>query len=194
MSEPEADIEALTKMLKSDSSMERMKARQVAREKMEQLENEMEQVRVAGMASSKRYATFSSTVMVPKGRVFQMLLQVLMNERLKRKQRMQQLIAADTMRSSMHATCASVDTTVGKLMKFLQAVNWMTPHLPRLAWVEAPLQPLMDGQKAETRETKHLAKRTSSGYENWTKEMVRAWVAMHRVLNDSVQLCYQRPG
>ena len=84
--------------------------------------------------------------------------------------------------------------TVGELMQFLQAANWMRPHLPRFAEVKAQLQALLDERLAGTRRTKVVAKRKLLVSEDWTPERVRSWEAVRRLLRDIVQLSYPKPG
>ena len=47
--------------------------------------------------------------------------------------------------------------TIGKLMQFLQAANWMPLSLPNMAEVVAPLRGLMETRLSGTSRTKHVA-------------------------------------
>ena len=81
-----------------------------------------------------------------------------------------------------------------ELMQFLQAANWMRPHLPRFAEVKAPLQALLDDRLAGTRKTKVIAKWKPLVSEDWTPKRVQSWDAVRRLLRDMVQLSYPKPG
>ena len=60
--------------------------------------------------------------------------------------------------------------TVGELMKFLQATNWMRLSLPHIAEVVAPLRALMGHRLKESSRTKRVASRQALTDGDWTPD------------------------
>ena len=83
--------------------------------------------------------------------------------------------------------------TVGELMKFLQATNWMRLSLPHMAEVVAPLRALMEHRLKETSRTKRIASRRALMDGDWTPKRVEAWDNSREMLMNAVALSFRRP-
>ena len=83
--------------------------------------------------------------------------------------------------------------TVGELMKFLQATNWMCLSLPHMAEVVAPLRALMEHRLKGTSRTKRIASRRALMDGDWTPKRVEAWDNSREMLMNAVALSFRRP-
>ena len=83
--------------------------------------------------------------------------------------------------------------TVGELMKFLQAANWMRLSLPHMAKVVAPLRALMEHRLKGTSRTKRVASRRALTDGDWTPERVEAWDDSREMLMNAVKLTFWWP-
>ena len=83
--------------------------------------------------------------------------------------------------------------TVGELMKFLQATNWIRLSLPHMAEVVAPLRALMEHRLKGTSRTKRVASRRALTDGDWTPERVEAWDTSREMLMNAVDLSFRRP-
>ena len=81
--------------------------------------------------------------------------------------------------------------TVGELMQFLQAINWMVTSLPELAELEAPLRALLEECLCNTRRTKRVEARHAIGSNEWTDERMAARDAVLLRVSEAVPL---KPG
>ena len=61
--------------------------------------------------------------------------------------------------------------TVGELMQFLQAANWMRLSLPDMAEVVSPLRSLLERKLKGTTRTKRVASRKVISEEDWSEEI-----------------------
>ena len=83
--------------------------------------------------------------------------------------------------------------TVGELMQFLQAANWMRLSLPNMAEVVAPLRALMELKLQGTNRTKRVASRRALVVDDWTPEREAAWEVSREMLMHSEELSFWRP-
>ena len=83
--------------------------------------------------------------------------------------------------------------TVGELMKFLQATNWMRLPLLHIAEIVAPLRALIEYQLKGTNRTKKVPSRRALTDGGWTPELVEAWDHSREMLMDVVELSFRRP-
>ena len=83
--------------------------------------------------------------------------------------------------------------TVGELMKFLQATNWMRLSLPHMAEVVAPLRALVEHRLKGTSRTKRVASRRALTDGDWTPERGEAWDNSREMLMNAVDLSFRRP-
>ena len=83
--------------------------------------------------------------------------------------------------------------TVGELMKFLQATNWMRLSLPHMAEIVAPLRALMEHRLKKTSRMKRVASRRVLTDGDWTPELVKAWDNSREMLMNAVELSIRRP-
>ena len=82
--------------------------------------------------------------------------------------------------------------TVGELMQFLQAANWMRPPLPDMTEVVSPLRALRK-LKGTTR-TKVFVNCKVISEEHWSEEIQAAWQSSRKLLEDAVQLNFGKQG
>ena len=82
--------------------------------------------------------------------------------------------------------------TVGELMQFLQAANWMRLSLPNMAEVVSPLRELLEWKPKGTTRTKRVASRKVKSEENWSEEIQAAWQSSRELLEDAVQLNFRK--
>ena len=83
--------------------------------------------------------------------------------------------------------------TVGELINFLQATNWMRLSLPHMAEVVAPLRALMEHRLKETSRTKRVAAWRALTDGDWTPEWVEAWDNSREMLKNAVELSFRWP-
>ena len=83
--------------------------------------------------------------------------------------------------------------TVGELMKFLQATNWMRLSLPYMAEIVAPLLALMEHRLKGTSLRKSVASQRPLTDGDWTPERVEAWDNSRKMLMNAFELSFQRP-
>ena len=84
--------------------------------------------------------------------------------------------------------------TVGELMKFLQATNWMRLSLPHMAEIVSPLRALMEHRLKGTSRTKKVASRRALKDGDWTPERVEAWDNSREMLMNAEELSFRRPN
>ena len=65
--------------------------------------------------------------------------------------------------------------TVGELMQFLQAANWMRLSLPNMAGIVSPQRALSERKLKGTTRTKRVASRKVISEEDWSEEILAAW-------------------
>ena len=83
--------------------------------------------------------------------------------------------------------------TLGELMKFLQATNWMRLSLPHMAEIMAPLRALMEHRLKGTSGTKRVASRGTLTDGDWTPDREEAWDNSREMLMNAVELSFRRP-
>ena len=84
--------------------------------------------------------------------------------------------------------------TVGELMKFLQATNWMRLSLPHMAEIVAPLRALIEHRLKGSSRTKIVASWRALMDGDWTPERVEARDNSREMLMNAVELSFRRPG
>ena len=82
--------------------------------------------------------------------------------------------------------------TVGELMQFLQAANWMRLSLPNMAEVVSPLRAFLERKLKGTTRTKMVACRKVMSEEDWSEEIQAAWQSSRELLEDAVQLNFRK--
>ena len=82
--------------------------------------------------------------------------------------------------------------TVGELMQFLQAANWMRLPLPNMAEVVSPLRALLERKLKGTTRTKRVASRKVISEEDWSEEIQAAWQSSRELLEDAVQFNFRK--
>ena len=78
--------------------------------------------------------------------------------------------------------------TVGKLMQFLQAANWMWLSLPNMTEVVSLLRALLERKLKGTTRTKRVASRKVISQEDRSGQIQAAWQSSRGLLEDTVQL------
>ena len=85
--------------------------------------------------------------------------------------------------------------TAGKLMQFLQAINWLRTSFPRLGEVAKPLQVLLEEHMGEIqRRTKGVASNRAIAEEAWACEQVAAWSNAQDLVTHAVALSHPKDG
>ena len=83
--------------------------------------------------------------------------------------------------------------TVGGLINFLHATNWMCLSLPHMAEIVAPLRALTERRLKGTCLTKSMALWRARTDGDWTPERVEAWYNSREMLMNAVKLSCWRP-
>ena len=78
--------------------------------------------------------------------------------------------------------------TVGELMQFLQAANWIRLPLPDMTEVVSPLRALLERKLEGTTRTKGVVSRKVISEEHWSEEIQAAWQSSRKLLEDAMQL------
>ena len=82
--------------------------------------------------------------------------------------------------------------TVGEMMQFLKAANWMRLYLPNMAEVVSPLRKLLERKLKGPTRTKRVASRKVISEEDWSKEVQAEWQSSRELLDDAVQLNFRK--
>ena len=82
--------------------------------------------------------------------------------------------------------------TVGELMQFLQAANWIRLPLPNVAEVVTLLGTKLERKLRDPTRTKRVPSRKVISEEDWSEELQAAWQSSRELLRDAVQLSFHK--
>ena len=82
--------------------------------------------------------------------------------------------------------------TVGELMPFLQAANWMRLSLPIMAAFVSPLLAILWRKLYGTTRTNRVPNRKVTSQEGWSEKLQAAWRSSRELLEDATHVHFRK--